>query len=159
MVLAAELIHATMQRGWGAETPDARVTAALLKLTRDGDPDVRDWACFSLGNSEQDSADIRQAFVDRLSDRHLDTRVEAIAALARRDDARATERLLRVLDQRSWRLGIWVTLDLVTFAGRSQDPRFVRHLVDLRDRWDPDAEELKATRIAMRRLTKARVRP
>lgn len=133
--VAAELIHCTQERGWGDEHPDSRVTAVLLKLTRDRVGAVRDWACFSLGNSEQDSPALRDAFVERLRDRHVNARVEAIAALARRDDQRAVEPLLELLRRRSWRVGTWVTSDLVTFAGRTRERRFLRHLEDFQT-WD-----------------------
>ena len=145
-----------MELGWGDETPDRRVTAALLHLTRDRVSQVRDWACYSLGNSEQDSPEIRQAFVDRLHDRHLDTRVEAVGALGRRNDPRAIDPLLQILDKRSWRLGTWVTLDLVVFAGRSKDRRFIPYLADFRDRWQPDPTEEKAVRTALAQLRRTR---
>jgi HEAT repeat protein len=133
--VAAELIHCTQERGWGNEHPDSRVTAVLLKLTRDRVGAVRDWACFSLGNSEQDSPALRDAFVERLRDRHVNARIEAIAALARRDDLRAIETILEILRRRSWRVGTWVTSDLVTFAGRTGDRRFLPYLEDFQ-KWD-----------------------
>lgn len=155
-VLAAELIHTTKDLGWGDETPDGRATAALLNLTRDRIPEVRDWACYSLGNSEQDSPEIRQAFVDRVRDRHLDTRVEAVAALGRRRDLRAIEPLLQILDRHGWRVGTWVTLDLVVFAGRSKDRRFIPYLTDFRDRWQPNLDQKQAVRSALNQLLRVR---
>jgi len=151
-VLAAELIHTTRELGWGDETPDRGVTTSLLNLTRDRVREVRDWACYSLGNSEQDSAEIRQAFVDRLRDRHFDTRVEAVAALGRRNDSRAIDPLLQILDKHGWRIGTWVTMDLVVFAGRSNDRRFIPYLTDFRDRWHPHPDEKPAIRIALKQL-------
>jgi HEAT repeat protein len=58
---------------------------ALITLTRDGDPDVRDWATFSLGNQGRaDSDAIRDALAARLDDEEGDTRFEATVGLARR---------------------------------------------------------------------------
>jgi HEAT repeat protein len=151
-VLAAELIHTTRELGWGDETADRRVTAALLNLTRDRVPEVRDWACYSLGNSEQDSPEIRQAFIDRLRDRHFDALVEAVAALGRRNDSRAIEPLLQILNKHGWRLGTWVTTDLVVFAGHSNDRRFIPYLIDFRDRWQPQPDEKQAIRNALSQL-------
>ena len=149
--VAAELIHTTQERGWGDERPDSRVTATLLKLSRDSVGAVRNWACFSLGNSEQDSPELRDAFVQRLCDRHVDTRVEAIAALARRNDRRAIEPLLEILGRRSWRLGTWVTSDLVTFAGRTRDQRFLPYLEEFQT-WDLAADDVRGIKKAIARI-------
>jgi HEAT repeat protein len=149
--VAAEVIHTTQERGWGDERPDSRVTAALLKLSRDSVGAVRDWACFSLGNSELDSPKLRDAFVERLRDRHVDTRVEAIAALARRNDRRAIEPLLEILGRRSWRLGTWVTSDLVTFAGRTRDQRFLPYLENFQT-WDLVDDDVRGVKKAIARI-------
>jgi HEAT repeat protein len=149
--LAAELIQCTQERGWGDEHPDSRVNVVLLELSRDRVGAVRDWACFSLGNSVQDSPELRDAFVERLGDRHVNTRVEAIAALARRNDRRATEPLLEILRRRSWRVGTWVTSDLVTFAGRTRDKRFLPYLEDFL-MWDLPADEVREVKKAIARI-------
>ncbi len=149
--VAAELIHCTKERAWGDERPDSRVTAILLELSRDRVGAVRDWACFSLGNSVQDSPELRDAFVERLRDRHVDTRVEAIAALARRNDRRAIEPLLEILRRRSWRVGTWVTSDLVTFAGRTRDRRFLPYLEAFQT-WDLLEDEVREVKKAIARI-------
>jgi HEAT repeat protein len=148
--LAVDLIHCTQERAWGDERPDPRVTRVLLLLSRDRASMVRNWACYSLGNSEQDCPELRDALAARLHDRHLETRVEAIAGLGKRADLRAVEPLLGVLSRRGWRLGKWVTADLVEFAGRTGDRRFLPHLVDFRDNWDLDPEELATVRRSIR---------
>jgi hypothetical protein len=70
----------------------------LIRLSRDNDDDVRDWACFALGTqlSEVDVPELRDALVRRLDDPHDDTRCEALLGLARRRD----ERTLPVLVER-----------------------------------------------------------
>lgn len=67
----------------------------LIKLMADEVSAVRDWATFSLGNlMNSDSPEIREAFIERLVDDDLDVVVEAIVALASRNDMRALPRLI-----------------------------------------------------------------
>lgn len=62
----------------------------LIRLSRDPDNDVRDWATFGLGSQcDLGIPPIRDALAERLSDPHDDTRTEAIMGLARRQDPRA----------------------------------------------------------------------
>jgi len=63
--------------------------ATLVQLTTDVDGDVRDWACFGLGQLDADSAEARDALAARLHDQHVDARCEALLALARTGDPRA----------------------------------------------------------------------
>ena len=73
--------------GWRAE-PEA--IDALQRLTTDDDAEIRDWATFGLGTlSEQDSTEIRDTLVARLTDEDTDVRCEALVGLARRHDLRA----------------------------------------------------------------------
>lgn len=74
-----------------------RVVDALITLSGDGDADVRDWACFGLGQVEAASQEARDALAVRLNDVHDDVRCEALLALARTGDPRARERLLQRL--------------------------------------------------------------
>lgn len=66
---------------------DQRAIATLIQLSSDEDSDVRDWAAFGLGSMiEADTPAIRAALRARLDDADADTRMEALAGLARRCD-------------------------------------------------------------------------
>jgi HEAT repeat protein len=112
---------------------DDRAVAALIALSADEDPGVRDWATFSLGAQiDRDTPELREALATRLGDRNKEARGEAIAGLARRGDSRALEAALAVAagpDGRS------PTLDeAIVLLGRTTgDPRLLEHLVRLRD--------------------------
>lgn len=94
------------------------VVAALLTLTADADPDVRDTACHSLGLrvSEVDTPEVRDALAARLYDSHRETACEALLGLARRHDPR----VLPVLRHRL--SGDDVRLTELMAAGATGDP-------------------------------------
>ena len=70
--------------------PGEDTLEALIALSADAEPAVRDWATFALGTlAEQDSPALRDALAARLDDADEDTRLEAIHGLALRGDARA----------------------------------------------------------------------
>jgi HEAT repeats len=79
---------------------EAAAVAALIRLTADSDPDVRDWATFGIGTllADEDSVAIRDALVARLDDEEGDTAGEALLGLARRRDPRVLPVLLARLD-------------------------------------------------------------
>ncbi|WP_280719312.1 HEAT repeat domain-containing protein [Kitasatospora sp. MAP5-34] len=78
-----------------ADGPDIRT---LVTLTRDRDPEVRNWATFTLGfQAEADSPAIRAALWDRVDDENADAREEGIRGLARRRDRRAVPLLAQLL--------------------------------------------------------------
>ncbi len=79
--------------------PDAPEIRALITLTRDEEPEVRNWATFTLGfQAEVDSPAIRAALWERVTDGHPDAREEGIRGLARRRDPRAVPLLMELLD-------------------------------------------------------------
>lgn len=80
------------------DSPDGPDVHALIALTRDQDPEVRNWATFTLGSqAEADSPAIRDAFWGRTTDENADAREEAIHGLARRRDLRAVPLLIELL--------------------------------------------------------------
>jgi HEAT repeat protein len=79
---------------------DPRCVETLIHLMNDVDDDVRDWATFGLGSqSTIDSAEIRDALWNRVSDKNEDVRDEAITGLAQRKDNRAIAPTLEGLAQ------------------------------------------------------------
>lgn len=69
------------------DPPAAAAVAALILLSADRDPEIRDWATFGLGSQlEVDSAPLRQALAARLDDPDGDTAGEALLGLALRHD-------------------------------------------------------------------------
>ncbi|MFI6444046.1 HEAT repeat domain-containing protein [Kitasatospora sp. NPDC050543] len=78
-----------------ADGPDVH---ALIALTRDADPEVRDWATFTLGfQLDADSPAIRAALWERTGDDSAEAREEGIRGLARRHDPRAVPLLTELL--------------------------------------------------------------
>jgi HEAT repeat protein len=76
--------------------PEAR--GALIRLSRDEEPEVRDWATFGLGTlSVEDGPDVRAALLARAEDAHPEARAEALFGLAVRRDPRAVPHLIRAL--------------------------------------------------------------
>jgi hypothetical protein len=81
---------------------EERAIDALIKLSRDDDFEVRNWATFGLGSlTETDSEDIRRALVDRLSETDDEIRGEALVGLVSRHDTRAIEPLRKEVNR--WR--------------------------------------------------------
>ncbi len=76
--------------------PEARM--ALIRLSQDCDPEVRDWATFGLGTlSSEDGPDVRAALLARAEDASHEARAEALFGLAVRRDPRAVPHLIRAL--------------------------------------------------------------
>ncbi|WP_330297236.1 HEAT repeat domain-containing protein [Streptomyces sp. NBC_00503] len=79
-------------------SPDGPDVDALITLTRDQDPEVRNWATFTLGSqSEADGPAIRDALRERTTDGNADVREEGIHGLARRRDPRAIPLMVELL--------------------------------------------------------------
>ncbi|MGI8882000.1 MAG: HEAT repeat domain-containing protein [Jatrophihabitans sp.] len=138
--------------------PSAEAIGALVELSADPSPRVRDWACFGLGLQGPDGPAIRAALAARLADPDDDARCEALLALAELGDARAlaatVERLGADPDD------VWL-LELRAAAALTDPALYpaLRRLVDGGDgaddahataaafalgRWAPDAAERAA---------------
>jgi len=112
--------------------------ACLLRLTRDPDAAVRNWATFSLGTqSDVDSPEVRRALLDRLGDGdppeaardEIDASAEAAMGLARRHDPAVRPWLARQLARPEHEVGNLV----VDAAGELGDPVLLPALLALRD--------------------------
>lgn len=83
---------------------DIRAIEALLKLSEDGDSRVRNWAVFGLslrgGESTElaDSAEIRRALVERLTDTDDEVVAEAALGLALRRDPHSIQTIINALE-------------------------------------------------------------
>jgi HEAT repeat protein len=78
---------------------DRRARVALIDLSSDAEPEVRDWATFGLGTlSFDDGPDVRAALLARAEDTYHATRAEALFGLAVRRDPRAVPHLIRALE-------------------------------------------------------------
>ncbi|MFJ1641595.1 HEAT repeat domain-containing protein [Streptomyces sp. NPDC086796] len=79
--------------------PDGPDVQALIRLTQDQDPEVRNWAAFTLGfQLEQDTTAIRDALWKCTTDECGEVRAEGARGLARRHDPRAVPLIARLLD-------------------------------------------------------------
>jgi len=77
-----------------ASHAEPEATAALLRLARDRDDDVRDWATFGIGAlRDTDDEAIRALLWTNAHDPDRDVRGEAVVGLARRGDPRVIDLL------------------------------------------------------------------
>lgn len=105
---------------------DDDAVAALIRLSRDEDDDVRNWATFGLG-TQSDRRDERvcDALAERIDDPHEETRGEAWVGLAEKGDARAFRPALESLESDE----LWALA--VEAAGAYRHPAFLPAL----ERW------------------------
>jgi HEAT repeat protein len=97
---SSEDVRAALAYALGGRDDDLSC-GALIVLAADLDLDTRNWATFALGTlSERDSPSIREALMARLSDDDDEVRGEAMLGLAKRQDARATQVILKELSRR-----------------------------------------------------------
>jgi HEAT repeat protein len=89
---------ATTWRSASAARDEELARQTLVRLSKDDDAHVRDWATFALGTlSSADTPEVREALVERLSDGDADVRGEAMRGLASRKDMRAASAILAEL--------------------------------------------------------------
>ncbi len=98
--------------------PQSKV--ALIKLSRDENSEVRDWATHALGTlSDADGPDVRDALLARANDDCHEARSEALFGLAVRRDPRAVPHLIRALQSPH------VNGLVLDAAAESADPRLL----------------------------------
>lgn len=138
-----------IERNDDGELDDREALSAMLELTRDADDDVRNWATFAVGQHfVEDTAEVRQALVERLEDPHDETREEAICGLARRRDEHALEPLSALMGAKE------VRATFIEAAKEMADPRLIealeRQLVMVQERLAKVNEALQRCRISGR---------
>jgi HEAT repeats/PBS lyase HEAT-like repeat len=132
--------------GLTGEAEDEAAVDALIALTADEDPQVRDWACFGLGTQmASDTPAVRDALAARIDDPHDDTRAEAFMGLARRRDPRVLGPLLAALARDTI-----FTLE-IDAAGEYADPRFHPLLVNISKWWQDERADRQRLERALRR--------
>ncbi len=96
--------HANAEMRWsvaialGGGYPQGEAIDTLLRLATDDSAAVRDWATFGIGEqSNADSDAIREMLWHNLADADEDVRGEALVGLAKRQDARVVDTLMRAL--------------------------------------------------------------
>lgn len=120
-----------------AEPLTERALAALIMLSSDTDPRVRDRATFGLGTqSSQDSPPIRAALLARLDDEDPEAAAEALVGLARRADPEALVRVRALLGEPD----PLITLLVLEAAAELADPVLLPALEDLALGWDGDED-------------------
>jgi HEAT repeat protein len=115
-------------------------TDALIELSADRDPAIRDWATFAIGAlAAQDSPALRDALAARLEDADPEARIEAVHGLALRGDLRAVEPALALLDAGEPGGSMWTRHALqetaIRLGAMTGDARFAPHLPALDDGW------------------------
>ena len=123
----ADLRYAAVHGLMPHDTP--RVVEAMIILSRDSDPDVRNWATFTLASQfESDSLPIRSALEERLTESDPEIRGEALLGLARRQHRSIASQILRELHGEFE--GDWA----VEAAGLLGDVQFIPALRELEQR-------------------------
>jgi hypothetical protein len=128
-----------------AGNPSEKALDALIVLSLDANPHVRDWATFAIAQqTELDTPAIRQVLRARLEDYEDDedgptaTSGEALLGLAVRHDETAYAQLLRLLDAPIQDIGN-LTIEA---AGALGDARLVPKLIRLREAgWHKQVDE------------------
>ncbi|AFE07100.1 hypothetical protein COCOR_06746 [Corallococcus coralloides DSM 2259] len=102
----------------------------LIELSRDGHASVREEAISALSLKDEDAVDspeLREAFLDRLSDEVTDIRTDSLIGLARRKDPRVREPLRRELERRP------VAIEAIEAARYLEDVSFLPLLLAVRE--------------------------
>ncbi len=107
--------------------------SGLIKLNKNDDFDVRNWATFGLASQcEVDTGRLRNALFERLTDHEYEIRGEALIGLARRNDHTIQTALMKELNGAF--NGSWA-IQAVTFLAR---PEYLTALQQLKNRLTHD---------------------
>jgi HEAT repeat protein len=109
---------------------DAVALQTLIELSRDGHASVREEAISALSLKDEDTVDtpeLRDAFLDRVSDEVTDIRTDALVGLARRKDPRVRAPLRRELERRP------VAIEAIEAVRYLEDASFLPLLLAVRE--------------------------
>jgi len=116
----------------------ALAVEAMIQLSSDDDPEVRDWATFGLGSQiDVDTEAVREALLARADDTDEDIQAEALNGLAKRKDPRVVLPLCHALSSEA------VGSLVVEAAREAAAVELVPALESLRSWWDLDAALLE----------------
>ena len=128
---------------------DEPAVQTLVRLSKDDDAHVRDWATFALGAlSTVDTSMLRDALVERLSDSDVDVRGEAMRGLALRKDMRVADAILDELQRPG---GSDLAIDAASEMPRNEFLPLLEALVAS----NPDAENVTLAVAECRRTIRA----
>jgi HEAT repeat protein len=127
------------------------VVPVLVARAYDDADEVRNWACFGLRQLGADGPDVRQALTDNLANPDLDTRSEALVALARLGDPAALPATMAWLGADPDDVAV---LELQA-AAELADPALLPVLERLSQAWAGDEDE----HVEMLAFALARCRP
>lgn len=103
----------------------------LIRLSRDDDGDVRDWATFGLGaQTDRNTKAIREALLARINDPHDDTKQEAVWGLANR---KVQEIIPAMIDEMRYNVPSTFALEA---AKNLAAPELIPVLNDILDQYD-----------------------
>ncbi len=127
--------HAVAVALAGLEVP--AVIDALIALSGDDSPEIRDWAVFGLGTQcDVDTPHLREALWARVDDPNQGTRAEAQLGLARRSDRRVLGSVHAALRAESvGKLSVEAAAELAA-------PELLPALEELQEWWDVDTDLL-----------------
>ena len=135
--LVREAVTMALPNGVVSAEGRARVTKALVRLAADSADEVRNWACFGLGQLVADGPDVRAALMANLDSLDLDTRSEALVALAKLGDPVSLSTTLERLGGNPDDVAV---LDLQA-AAELADPALLPVLDRLAEVWAGDVDE------------------
>jgi len=136
----------------GKNDDDAITT--LISLSMDKLSHIRDWATFGIGSQiEDDTIEIRNALWKRIDDKHQETKLEAIAGLAKRKDSRIKEIIKReLLDGEYGTLLFEAILDV---NDKDFLPLLCQNLKSAEDSTDINPEWIKELKLCITKLEEA----
>jgi HEAT repeat protein len=103
----------------------------LIKLLKDTNSDVKDWAAFAVNANGYDTPEIRNCFVSLLNENNFEVRYEAIIGLSKMKDKRVTQALIKELSKDI------VYDEMVQAAAYLGNVALLPVLYEIKKKWEP----------------------